>query len=122
MEQSQKLSATNGYAEAFWKSQAAAAEHMQSFMDDWYARRREAASEASECCSRMLQGEGAAEAFAEWTRAEMDRLGEDARAQAELTAALSNDALSAFASKNGSKRSAKKKNGAAAASASESQA
>ena len=109
MNQSKPLSAANGYAEAFWKSQAAVAAQMKTFTDRWYARRQDAAAAAADCCARIAKGgtpADAATAWADWSKGEIERLGADAREQAELTASLSSKALDALSSSRPASRPA----------------
>ena len=95
--------------EAYWRAQAAAAEHMQSFFDHWCERRREAAEAAAECCARVFDGGGdiaaATEALTRWSQDEVDRLGKDANDQAEFAATIAGDAMNAMS--NGSGKPAK---------------
>jgi hypothetical protein len=92
-------------AEAFWRAQAAAAAHMQTYFDDWYERRRQAAEAAAACCAEVAGAGGdmdaAVKVWRRWTEAEVERLNRDAAEQAELATALATDAINAFADNAG---------------------
>jgi hypothetical protein len=86
-------------AQTFWNAQAAAAEHMQSFIDGWFERRREAAAAAAECCGRMFNsGDPSATpaALTEWASGAVERLRTDAQEQAALATQLASDMAGAL--------------------------
>jgi hypothetical protein len=82
-------------AQAFWSAQAAAAKHIQGFIDDWCERRLQGAAAAAECCARMVDDGGdlsVARAWTDWLTGVVERLRQDAQYQAALSAQLLSDA------------------------------
>lgn len=89
-----------GRAQALWSAQGAALEHMRSFFDGWYARRREAAASAADCCMQMTGNSAdlpaAARVWSEWASDEMERLREDLSAQTALATGIVADVAGGF--------------------------
>lgn len=97
--------------ESYWRAQAAAAEHVQQYLDEWCERRREAAEEAAECCAHVF-GAGtdvaaATQALTDWTAGEVQRLREDASEQMKLASSLAGRAMSTFAENAGAREAQK---------------
>ncbi len=90
----------SGRTQAFWSAQGAAIGHMRSFFDGWYARRRDAAASAADCCTRVMSEGGdlsaAARAWTEWTSGAMERLREDVSAQTTLATQVAAEMTDAF--------------------------
>lgn len=99
-------------AQALWSAQGAAFEHMRDFLDGWYARRRDAAASAAECCTQLMSEGGdlssAARVWTAWASGSMERLRDDVHAQTALATQIASEMTGAFSANGATKHHRRK--------------
>lgn len=101
------MSDAGARVQAFWTAQGAALEHMRSFVDSWYARRRDAAVSAADCCAHLMSDGGdlpaAARAWTEWASGAMERLRDDVQSQTTLATQIASEMTNALSTNGAAK-------------------